>query len=61
MVLRSKNAHWMMCDIRRRHELHVGYEHGTVSPDGRTTEAILDDLAERTAQKVAVVGCAAYL
>lgn len=48
MAIRSKNTHWVMRDILRRHWLTVGGEHGVVSPDGRGAEAVLDDLLART-------------
>lgn len=48
MAVRSKNAHWVMRDIQRRHWLTVGAEHGIVTPDGRGVEHVLDDLVART-------------
>ena len=48
MAVRSKNPHWVMCDILRRHWLSVGVEHGVVAPDGRGAEAVVDDLVVRT-------------
>lgn len=48
MAVRSKNPHWVMRDILRRHWLTVGVEHGVVAPDGRAAEAVVDDLVART-------------
>jgi len=48
MAVRSKNPHWVMRDILRRHWLTVGAEHGVVAPDGRGAEAVVDDLVART-------------
>lgn len=48
MAVRTKNAHWVMRDILRRHWLSVGAEHGVVTPDGRGAEAVVDDLVSRT-------------
>lgn len=50
MAVRSRNAHWKMHEIQRRHWLTVGAEHGVVSPDGRGVEHVLDDLVARTPQ-----------
>lgn len=47
MAVRSKNPHWVMRDIRRRHWLQMGKEHGVVGSDGQPVDAILDDLANR--------------
>ena len=48
MAVRSKNSHWVMRDILRRHWLTMGAEHGVVAPDGRGAEAVVDDLVART-------------
>ncbi len=48
MAVRSKNPHWAMRDILRRHWLTMGAEHGVVAPDGRGAEAVVDDLVART-------------
>ena len=48
MAVRSKNSHWVMRDILRRHWLAMGAEHGVVAPDGRGAEAVVDDLVART-------------
>lgn len=48
MAVRSKNPHWVMREILRRHWLTVGAEHGVVAPDGRGAEAVVDDLVART-------------
>lgn len=48
MAVRSKNPHWVMRDILRRHWIAVGTEHGVVNPDGKGVEHVLDDLVART-------------
>ena len=55
MAVRSKNVHWALRDIERRHWLSVGQEHGVVSPDGQSTAAVLDELVARTPNVVRVV------
>ncbi len=48
MAVRTKNAHWKMKDILRRHWLDLGARHGVVTADGRPAQAVLDDLVART-------------
>lgn len=48
MAVRSKNAHWKMRDILRRHWLALGARHGIVTEDGQQVQFILDDLIART-------------
>ena len=55
MAVRSKNVHWALRDIERRHWLSVGQAHGVVSPDGQSTAAVLDDLVARTPDVVRAV------
>ncbi|HCN73758.1 MAG TPA: toxin HipA [Pusillimonas sp.] len=52
MAVRSKNTHWVMRDIVRRHWRTVGKEHGIVAPDGRGAEVVLDDMVEKTPEVV---------
>ncbi|MBC7202950.1 MAG: type II toxin-antitoxin system HipA family toxin [Pusillimonas sp.] len=52
MAVRSKNTHWVMRDIVRRHWLAVGKEHGIVAPDGRGAEVVLDDIVAQTPEVV---------
>lgn len=52
MAVRSKNTHWVMRDIVRRHWLAVGKEHGIVAPDGRGAEVVLDDIVAKTPEVV---------
>jgi serine/threonine-protein kinase HipA len=47
MAVRSKNTHWVMRNIQRRHWLQVGREYGVVSVHGQSVDSILDDLASR--------------
>lgn len=55
MAVRSKNAHWKMRDILRRHWLAVGARHGVVTDDGRPVQALLDDIVARTPDVIATV------
>lgn len=55
MAVRSKNPHWVMRDVRRRHWLHVGRQFGIVGLDGQPVDAILDDLANRAPDVVHAV------
>jgi serine/threonine-protein kinase HipA len=55
MSVRSRNPHWKMRDILRRHWLAVGTRHGVVTEDGRPAEVILDNLVARTPEAVARV------
>lgn len=55
MAVRSRNAHWKMRDILRRHWLALGARHGVVTDDGRQIQFLLDDLAARTAGVIATV------
>lgn len=52
MAVRSKNPHWKMHDIQRRHWLAMGVQHGVVTPDGRGTEFVIDDLMARTPEVI---------
>ena len=55
MSVRSKNTHWHMRDILRRHWLAVGARHGVIADDGRGAESVVDDLVARTPEVVAAV------
>ena len=55
MAVRSKNAHWRMRDIQRRHWLSLGIRHGVLAPDGEDTSSVLDDLILRTPEVVCAV------
>ncbi|QDQ88759.1 type II toxin-antitoxin system HipA family toxin [Alcaligenaceae bacterium SJ-26] len=48
MAVRTRNVHWKMHDILRRHWVQIGTEYGIVTPDGLAAEAVIDDLIERT-------------
>ena len=48
MAIRSKNAHWKVREILRRHWLAMGERHGVSTPDGRGVRFVIDDLADRT-------------
>lgn len=55
MSVRSKNTHWKVQDITRRHWLAVGARHGVMAPDGRPAAAVVDDVVARTPGVVAAV------
>jgi serine/threonine-protein kinase HipA len=55
MAVRTKNAHWKMKDILRRHWLELGTRHGVVTADGRPAQAVVDDLVARTPEALALV------
>jgi serine/threonine-protein kinase HipA len=55
MSVRSKNTHWKMRDILRRHWLNVGARHGVIADDGRPADSVVDDLVARTPEVVAAV------
>jgi len=48
MAVRSKNAHWRMKEIGRRHWVELGRRHGILGADGRGTDAVVQDLVDRT-------------
>ena len=48
MAVRSRNAHWKMREILRRHWLAVGSRYGIVSPAGGGPGQVLDDLINKT-------------
>lgn len=48
MAVRSKNAHWKMQDIQRRHWLGLGQRYGIVTSDGADAASIVDNLVART-------------
>ncbi|MBO9649618.1 MAG: type II toxin-antitoxin system HipA family toxin [Variovorax sp.] len=55
MAVRSKNAHWKMREIQRRHWLALGERHGVTTADGRAAQFVVDSLVERTPQVVEAV------
>lgn len=55
MAVRSKNAHWIMRDIQRRHWLTMGAEHGVVTANGRGVEHVVDELVARTPDVVRTI------
>lgn len=56
MAVRTKNVHWKMKDILRRHWLELGTRHGVVTADGRPAHAVVDDLVAQTPEALAQVG-----
>ena len=55
MAVRSKNAHWKMRDILRRHWVALGARHGVLDEGGRGVEHLIDDIAARTPEVIANV------
>jgi serine/threonine-protein kinase HipA len=55
MAVRSKNPHWKMRDILRRHWLDVGERYGVLAADGGGAQAVVDDLVARTPQVIDTV------
>lgn len=55
MAVRTKNAHWKIKDILRRHWLELGTRHGVVTADRRPAQAVIDDLVARTPAVLAQV------
>ncbi|WP_186453791.1 type II toxin-antitoxin system HipA family toxin [Denitratisoma sp. DHT3] len=55
MAVRSRNAHWKMRDILRRHWRVVGQRHGVLTEDGRQVDFLIDEMIERTPRVVAAV------
>src|SRR5690606_18477359 len=48
MAVRSKNAHYLMRTIGRRHWLTVGERYGVVASDGRGAQAVVDEIVTGT-------------
>jgi len=55
MAVRSKNAHWKMRDILRRHWLALGARHGVGTEDGRRVQFLIDEMVARTPHVVDAV------
>jgi len=55
MAVRSKNAHWQMRDILRRHWVALGTRHGVLDETARAAEHLIDDIAARTPEVIAKV------
>lgn len=48
MAIRTSNAHWRMKDILPRHWVAIGKRYGVLDDAGRTVEALVGEIAERT-------------
>ena len=55
MAVRSKNVHYLMRDIHRRHWLAVGKRHGIRAANGQSWEVVVDDIVARTPEVIASV------
>lgn len=53
--MRSKNVHWKVRDMKRRHWESIGKSFGIFAPDGRPVGAVINDLIERTPRVIQVV------
>lgn len=58
MAVRSKNAHWKMREILRRHWVALGARHGILTEDGRQVELLIDDVVARTPGVIGAVRAA---
>ncbi|MCE4554759.1 type II toxin-antitoxin system HipA family toxin [Pelomonas cellulosilytica] len=56
MAVRSKNAHWKMRDILRRHWTALGARHGILTLDGRDAESLIDETVDQVHEVIAKVG-----
>lgn len=52
MAVRSKNPHWLMRDIQRRHWLAVGHRYGVISAHGQSAERVVDELIALTPEVI---------
>ncbi|WP_341238244.1 type II toxin-antitoxin system HipA family toxin [uncultured Limnobacter sp.] len=55
MAVRTKNTHWAIREIVRRHWLAVGTEYGVVTENGRGAESVIDELVDKTPDVVSAV------
>ena len=55
MAVRSKNAHWIMKDILRRHWIGLGNEYGITTSDGLGVDAVLDEIVAQTPHVIETV------
>jgi serine/threonine-protein kinase HipA len=55
MAVRSRNAHWKMRDILRRHWLALGARHGVLTEDGREIDHLIEHIVEKTPAVIAAV------
>ncbi|MFY7867169.1 type II toxin-antitoxin system HipA family toxin [Roseateles sp.] len=52
MAVRSKNAHWRMRDILRRHWEALGARHGVLTEDGQKVDFLIDEIVARTPEVI---------
>jgi serine/threonine-protein kinase HipA len=55
MAVRSKNAHWKMREILRRHWVLLGIRHGVLTEGGEPVESLIEDIVARTPAVIAAV------
>lgn len=55
MAVQSKNVHWKIRDILRRHRVALGARHGVLDEGGRGAEHLIDAIAARTPEVIANV------
>ncbi|WP_435531991.1 type II toxin-antitoxin system HipA family toxin [Roseateles amylovorans] len=58
MAVRSKNAHWKMRDILRRHWVALGSRHGVINDDGQQVQSLIDEVVARTPSVISAVRAA---
>lgn len=55
MAVRSKNAHWKIRDILRRHWVALGTRHGILTTDGRDVEHLIDETIDAVPKVIATI------
>lgn len=55
MAVRSKNSHWLVHNIARRHWVEMGLRYGVQSPKGYGIDELLNKVAEHTPSAIATV------
>lgn len=58
MALRTKNAHWKIKDMQRRHWIEIGRRAGIVTADRQDAAGLLDEMIERTPRVIETVAAA---
>ncbi|HEY1128898.1 MAG TPA: type II toxin-antitoxin system HipA family toxin [Roseateles sp.] len=56
MAVRSKNAHWKMRDILRRHWVALGTRHGILTADGHDAVRLIEETVDQVPEVIAAVG-----
>jgi len=48
MAVRTKNTHYRVSEIMRRHWVQLGRQFGVIAPNGANADIVIDDLVDRT-------------